>query len=230
MKVHLFNYIKRKPIVKSSPEQTLWRLIDYMPDYYKTQQQYLNCVDFLEHRELELALESLIALADESGHYFSEDYWLGLADSADKINLNKKSNFCRQQIRRNDNEIKSITPFGCTTVKIDDNQFLSHISEKLKEEWADKRRTKDKVISIIDKDGVHFKPHGRDGYLYIVNKGKIAEVYFELGVKSLIIYISNMTNWEFPTRILLTTDDKLYIKTSIIDWATKTKNAIKFDD
>jgi len=228
--VQLFNFKKRKQKVEFSPEQTMRRLIEYMPDYYKTHHQYINSVEFLENREWELVLDSLIALADETGHYFSEDYWNGLADSADNMNLNKKRNYCRQQIRRNDIEIQSKTPFGWTTVKIDKNHFQSHISEKLKDEWADQRRTKDQVLSIIHKDGVHLKPHGRTGYVYIVDNGKIAEVEFEVGVNSLILYFSVMTNWEFPTRILLTTDDKLSIKTSIINWATKTNNAIEFDD
>jgi hypothetical protein len=213
-----------------SPEQTMRRLIEYMPEFYKTQRQYINCIDFLEHREWELALDSLIELADETGHYFSEDYWIGLADSAEKMKLSKKSSYCRQQIKRNENDIKSKTPFGWTTIKIDYNHFQSHISEKLKDEWADKRRNKDQVLSLIDKDGVHLKSHGRTGFIYVVDNAKIAEIEFELGVNGLILYFSNMTNWELPTRLLLTTEEKLNIRNKISNWATTTRNAIEFDD
>jgi len=228
--VHLFNFIKRKQKKDFSPEQTMRHLIEYMPKFYETQRQYVNCIDFLENREWEPALDSLIELADETGHYFSEDYWLGLADSADKMKLNKKSNYCRQQIKRNEKDIKSKTPFGWTTVKIDDNHFQSHISEKLKDEWAVKRRNKDQVLNLIDNDGVHLKSHGRTGFIYIVDNGKIAEVEFELGVNGLILYFSNVIKWELPTRLIMTTEDKQKIRNNIIIWATKTKNAIEFDD
>jgi hypothetical protein len=228
--VHLFDFIKRKQEMDFSPEQTMRRLIEYMPEFYKTHRQYINCVDFLEHREWELALDSLIELADETGHYFSEDYWIGLADSAEKMKLSKKSNYCRQQIKRNENDIKSKIPFGWTTIKIDSNHFQSHISEKLKDEWATKRRDKDQVLSLIDKDGVHLKSHGRTGFIYVVDNGKIAEIEFELGVKGLILYFSNMTNWELPTRLLLTTEEKLNIRNKISNWSTTTGNAIEFDD
>jgi hypothetical protein len=228
--VHLFDFIKRKQEMDFSPEQTMRRLIEYMPEFYKTHRQYINCVDFLEHREWELALDSLIELADETGHYFSEDYWIGLADSAEKMKLSKKSNYCRQQIKRNENDIKSKIPFGWTTIKIDSNHFQSHISEKLKDEWATKRRDKDQVLSLIDKDGVHLKSHGRTGFIYVVDNGKIAEIEFELGVNGLILYFSNMTNWELPTRLLLTTEEKLNIRNKISNWSTTTGNAIEFDD
>jgi hypothetical protein len=213
-----------------SPEQTMRRLIEYMPEFYKTQRQYINCIDFLEHREWELALDSLIELADETGHYFSEDYWLGLADSAEKMKLSKESSYCRQQIKRNENDIKTKIPFGWTTIKIDSNHFQSHISEKLKDEWATKRRDNGHVLSLIDKDGIHLKSHGRTGFIYVVDNGKIAEIEFELGVNGLILYFSNMTNWELPTRLLMTTEEKLNIRNKISNWSTETRNAIEFDD
>ena len=92
--VKLFNFIKRQPKTDFSPEQTIRRSVEYMPDFYKTQRQFVNCVEFLENREWELALDSLIELADETGHYFSEQFWLGLADAADKMDLTEKVNYC----------------------------------------------------------------------------------------------------------------------------------------
>jgi hypothetical protein len=99
--VKLFNFIKRQPKADYSPEQSIRRLVDYMPDFYRRQRQFIDCIEFLEHREWELALDSLIELADETEHYFSEDFWLGLADSADKMGLTDKANYCRKQIKRN---------------------------------------------------------------------------------------------------------------------------------
>lgn len=108
----LVNFIKRQSKTYFSPEQPVRRLVDYIPDFYKTQRQFINCVEFLKNREWELALDSLIELADETEHYFPEDFWLGLADSAEKMNLADKANYCRKQIKRNAEDIKSKTPFG----------------------------------------------------------------------------------------------------------------------
>lgn len=108
----LFNFIKRQQKTDFSPEQTLRRLVDYMPDFYRTHRKFSNCVEFLENSEWELALDSLIDLANETEHYFSEDFWLGLADAADKMVLTDKSKYCRNQIKRNEEGIKSKTPFG----------------------------------------------------------------------------------------------------------------------
>ena len=226
----LFNFIKKQLKTDFSPEQTLRRLVEYMPDFYRTRRQFINCVEFLENREWELALDSLIELADETEHYFSEDFWLGLAEAADKMILTDKSKYCRNQIKRNEEDIKSKTPFGWTTIKFDDTHFQHHISDKLKEEWATDRRGKDKVQELITKDGVHLKSHGRSGFLYITDNGKIAEVEFELGMNGLILYFNSLTDWSLPTNQIITVEEKQKIKSDINNWARNTKNAIEFDD
>jgi hypothetical protein len=228
--VRLFNFLKRQIKTDFSPEQTIRRLVDYIPDFYRSQRQFIHCLEFLEYREWELALDSLIELADESNHYFPEDFWLGLADSADKMNLTEKANYCRKQIKRNAEEIKLKTPFGWTTVKIDDTHFQHHISEKIKKGWVTERHEKDKIHELLTKEGVHLKSHGRSGFLYITDNGKIAEVEFELGTNGLILYFNNLTNWSLPTKQTLTVNEKQKIKIDINDWAAKTKNAVEFDD
>ncbi|WP_189318545.1 hypothetical protein [Flavobacterium sp. LM5] len=226
----LFNFIKRQPKLDFSPEQTIKRIVDYMPDFYKTHRQFINCVEFLDNREWELALDSLIELSDETEHYFAEDFWLGLEDSAKKMGLTDKVKYCRKQIKRNERDIKSKTPFGWTTIKFDDTHFQNHISEKLKEEWATERRQNDKVQELIVKEGVHLKSHGRSGFLYITENSKIAEVEFELGFNGLILYFKSLSSWSLPTKQTLTVDEKQKIKIDINNWATNTKNAIEFDD
>jgi hypothetical protein len=146
------------------------------------------------------------------------------------MNLTDKANYCRKQIKRNAEDIKSKTPFGWTTIKFDNTHFQHHISEKLKKEWATERREKDKVQELLTKEGVHLKSHGRSGFLYITDNGKIAEVEFELGMNGLILYFNSLTNWSLPTKQTLTADEKQKIKIDINNWATKTKNAIEFDD
>ena len=225
----LFNFIKQQKI-DLTPEQTFRRLVDYMPDFYKTHKQFINCVEYLNHREWELALESLIELADETEHYFSEEFWFGLADSAEKMHLPDKADYCKKQIKKNEQDIKSKTPFGWTTIKYDDTLFQHHISEKLKEEWSTTRREKDNVHELLKKEGVHLKSQGRSGFLYISEKGKIAEVEFELGINGLILYFDSLTNWSLPTKQILSVDEKQKIKIDINNWAIKTRNAIEFDD
>ncbi|MGX7687816.1 hypothetical protein ACWA1C_11675 [Flectobacillus roseus] len=77
---------------------------------------------------------------------------------------------------------------------------------------------------------MHLKSHGRSGFLYITDNGRIAEVEFELGMNGLIFYLNSLTNWSLPTKQILTVDDKQKVRNDIINWATKTKNAIEFDD
>jgi len=96
--VKLFNFLKRQEKIDFTPEQNLRRLVENMPDFYKSHIQFIYCVEFLENNEWELALDSLIELAEETEHYFSEDFWLGLVDSADKMNLIEKSNYCLKKL------------------------------------------------------------------------------------------------------------------------------------
>ena len=132
--------------------------------------------------------------------------------------------------KKNEQHIKTTTPFGWTTIKYDDTLFQHHISEKLKEEWPTTRREKDNVHELFIKEGVHLKSQGRSGFLYISEKGKIAEVEFELGANGLILYFNSLTNWSLPTKQILTADEKQKIKIDINNWALKTKNAIEFED
>lgn len=225
----LFNSFKRSQKTDITPEQTIRRLIDYMPGFYKSHRQFINAVEFLEHREWGLALDSLVELANETEHYFSEDFWLGLADAADKMQLREQASYCRKQIERNEQDIKSKTPFGWTTFKVDDMLFIHHVSEKLKDEWTIERHKKDKVRELLNKEGVHLKSHGRDGFLYITDKGKIAEIEYELGINGLILNFNSLTDWVLPVKQLLTIEEKEKIKNDIKNWAIKTKNAIEFD-
>ena len=59
----------------------------------------INCAEFLDNKEWELALDCLIDLADETEHHFPEDFWLGLANASEKMNLLEKANYCRKQIK-----------------------------------------------------------------------------------------------------------------------------------
>jgi len=200
-----------------------------LPSVYNDHRQLKNSNDFLQQNELGLALDSLIELAEETGHYFSDKFWLDLADAADKMEMNEERDFCRQQIRNTEKDLKFKVSFGSTIEKIDDTHFQHFISEKTKDKWTNERRDKDNVDQILNIDGLHFKSHGRNGFFYFVDKGRLAEIEYELGVNGLIIWFNSTDNWAVPDKLPLTRDEKMTIKTEIEKWADRTKNAIEFD-
>ena len=225
----LFNFIQKKQSTDKTPNQIIKNFIDYLPSVYNDHRQLKNSNDFLQQNELGLALDSLIELAEETGHYFSDKFWLDLADAADKMEMNEERDFCRQQIRNTEKDLKFKVSFGSTIEKIDDTHFQHFISEKTKDKWTNERRDKDNVDQILNIDGLHFKSHGRNGFFYFVDKGRLAEIEYELGVNGLIIWFNSTDNWAVPDKLPLTRDEKMTIKTEIEKWADRTKNAIEFD-
>jgi len=224
----LLSFLRSSKSDKENPEDFIVRVIDYMPALYKNDRQFLNSVEYAAHHEWALALDSLIELAVERGHYFSDSFWLGLADVADKFNQTENAGYCKQQVTKNKEDNVRL-PFGWTSVKIDDT-FQTFISKKLQEEWRADRRKKDKIEDLKLGNGVHLKSDGRSGYLYFSQNGKLAEIELELGISALIVYFSNTTTWILPKEKPLTNSDKQMIKGEIITWAAKTKNAIEFVD
>lgn len=88
-------------IQKAKTKQLLIQLADYIPDLYRNHRQFLNYLMFLENNEWELALDSLIELADETGHLFPNEFWLVLATTANKIGLADRADYCKKQIKNN---------------------------------------------------------------------------------------------------------------------------------
>lgn len=94
----LFNFINKR---SKTPEQILRRLVKHIPTSYISHRQFKNYTEFLENREWELALDSLIELANESTeHSFPEALWLDLAEAANKMNLDKTRDYCRGKSRK----------------------------------------------------------------------------------------------------------------------------------
>jgi hypothetical protein len=231
--MQLLNLFKKKNenLSQLSVEEQLSYLVDYIPEFYKNQRQYLNATDYLKHGEWGLSLESLIELAVETGHYFSEEYWQRLADIANSMSMSELSNYCLKQIERNQKYLKSKTPFGWTTIKFDDNHFQHYISEKIKENWVAERHERDNVNSLLkNENGVYLKMNGRSGTIYVIDQRRLAEVDLEIGMSGLLLYFNNTTHWILPLKQVLTIEEKQGIRTSIISWASKTKNSIEFDD
>ena len=81
------------------PATILRSSLKHVPEFYKTSKHFKDSVEFLEHNEWGLALESLIDMADESGHYFSETFWLNLATCADKMQMTEEKQNCRKELK-----------------------------------------------------------------------------------------------------------------------------------
>jgi hypothetical protein len=127
----------KKPLKtrSNSPKEIIKHIIDYMPDFYKTERQFILCVDFWEHLEWGLAIESLVELAEETGHYFSDHFWNSVATAAHQMELNHVSRYCEQQIARNKKEINWKISFGDVIEKIDERHFVHHTAQKIKDGW-----------------------------------------------------------------------------------------------
>lgn len=55
--------------------------------------------DYLEHNELGLALETLVARVDESGLEPPDDFWLACSDAAEVMGLHEMRDGLRRQVR-----------------------------------------------------------------------------------------------------------------------------------
>ncbi|MEJ1237375.1 hypothetical protein WBG78_04540 [Chryseolinea sp. T2] len=220
----LFNFKKRE----SDPARTIQRMIDYMPEFYRNHRQFENCVQYFKQGELGLALNSLIELTEETGHNFSEEFWAGLSDAASKMGLKEEVHFCREQAAGSQNELRSKIPFGSTLEKIDDTHVQYHTSTRLKDENAEMRRKKDKVMALSAEDGVHLKLHDLGGFIYLVDKGRIAEIDVELAASRLVLCLEKINYWSIPTRTEMTQEEISRIKRQLTSWSAKSRNPVEF--
>ena len=215
----------------TSIQGVLQRLIDYLPSNYNGHRQHINCLEFMEHHEWGLALESLIELADESGHYFSNEYWEHLAQAADLMNLSEFSAYCQTQIARNARDLKTnIPPFGYTTEVLNSNTRKLYIADKIREESAAERREKDQVKPLLQTDGVHCKQYGRSGFFYVVDQGRLAEFEFEMGRGAEILYFNETNHWVLPNVMPITPTEKQQIREQIYQWSVQNSFSVDFSD
>jgi hypothetical protein len=211
------------------PLKILQRLVEYMPDEYTEQRQFINCKEYLNQNELGLALDSLIEMTSETKHYFSDEFWLEIIKAAKEMDMKSAIKYSEKQLKRNTLDLSSSSPFGWSSLKLDENHFQTFISKKLTNKWDDERRKKDEVLKDITKDGLYHKPHGRSGYIYYVRNRKLAEVNYELGSEGLIIWIDSVTGWILPEQNNFGIGEKDELKNAITEWSKETNNPIEFD-
>ena len=221
--MNIFSIFKKR---KTEPQEltpaAILRLTqEYIPELYKDSEHFKESKDFLKHNEWGLALDTLIEMADESGHYFSEDFWLNLAICADKMQLTKQAEYCRQQLIRNEKEIGRKTPKGWTTVKTDETHFQNHIAEIVKDKWVSERHQKDKLNDLLKVNGFHIKYHGRCGMIYYIDNGKVLEIYFEMsGVLQydLLLYFDTLKGWAIPKNEPFAFKEQSEIRERLLEW------------
>jgi hypothetical protein len=221
--MNIFSIFKKR---KTEPQDlkpaAILRLTqEYVPEFYKDSEHFKESKEFLENNEWGLALEALIEMADESGHYFSEDFWLDLAICADKMQMTEQAEYCRQQIIRNEKEIGSKIPQGWTTIKIDDTHFQHHIAEIVKDKWANERHQRDKLNELLKVNGFHIKYHGRSGMIYYIDNGKVLEIEFEMsGVPQydLLVYFDTLKGWTIPRSDPFGFNEQSEIRERLLEW------------
>jgi hypothetical protein len=216
----IFKKRKREPL-ELTPDAILRLTQEYVPEFYKVSENFKQSKDFLKHNEWGLALDNLIEMADGSGHYFSEDFWLNLATCADRMQMTQQAEYCRQQIIKNENDLGRKTPKGWTTVKIDDSHFEQHVAKVVKDKWVSERRQKDNFDKLVTTDGFHIKYHGRGGIIYYVTNGKILEIEFEMsGVSQydLLPYFDNLKGWTIPKNEPFAFKEQSAIKEKLLEW------------
>lgn len=204
-----------------TPAAILRATQEYIPEFYRESKHFKDSKEFFEHSEFGLALESLIEMADESGHYFSETFWLDLATCADKMQMAKEADYCRQQVVKNENELRTRMPNGWTTVKLDETHYEHKIAEVVKNKWTSERHEKDKLEKLLKQNGFHLKSYGRAGTIYYIDNGKVLEIGFEMsGVPQydLLLFFDNIETWSIPEAEPLNLNQKKQIREQLLEW------------
>lgn len=226
--MRIFNFFN-KPKQTLSVEDKLKSLIENTPENYYSESQYKNFIGFAEAGEYELALNSLIELSKETNHYFSNDYWNVIIEIAEYLNLISVKKSAEKQIKRNHKDISWKLPLGITTNKVNETLYQSFTSKVVSDKWKEKRRKEDNVGNLVNQNGIHYKPKGRNGHFYAVENGKIAEVEYEIDLNGLLLFFRNTNSWFYPVEIELQPTEKEKIKADIEEWSKKTKNNLVFD-
>lgn len=180
----------------------------------------------LAQHEYELALESLIELAVESGHYFSQYYWEALAEIADKLKLSARARYCTSQNGRTLRDGVGKIPLGWVMDKQDATHRICHIAESIKESWDTERRRKDRVERMLPHDGFRMCAHGRAGIIYYVSNSRVLEIGYDIaGGKNVdyIIYFEGATHWALPVKQELLPEEKEVIRSKLGKWLGKVR-------
>lgn len=227
-----FSFFKKRKVSAAgrqsmSPPDVLKQVQEDIPELHKASQYFKEYEVSLQHHEWGLALENLVDMADESGHYFPAHFWEDLIYCAEKMGMQEKATYCRQQITRNGQELPDRDlPRGWSMVKIDENTYPAYIAKKYTDGWTTTRRRKDKLDKMLQKDGFYMRAQGRYGMIYYIDNGKVLEIDWEIsGVPKYDILLSfdDLTTWSIPENLSITPEDKAVIRLQFQEWLKKKK-------
>lgn len=199
----------------SRVKEKLYQLIDAVPEIERNPPKWSQCVAYADSDRCRKALDCLVEVAAMSAYCFSEQFWNIVSETALLLNMKNKTAICQKQIAllQEDNVI---LPLGWIAKKLENGALEVHIAQKLKGDWHTERRGKDGLASLVGKEGFHFKPHGKVGYVYYVRQGKITEVEWHEGE---IIGATFSKYWVFPEKSLLTDEEFQEIYAELKEWA-----------
>lgn len=226
----LFSFLRKPAFPEFIPEVAVEELIEQqlnlIPDFYRTQPQFTRSIESLVQHQYDQVLESLIELAVESGHYFSQYYWEALAEIADKLKLPTRAQYCTSQNGRTLRDGMGKIPLGWVMDKQDATHRISRIAESIKESWNNERRWKDRVEKMLSHDGFRMCAHGRGGMIYYVSDRRVLEIGYDIaGGKDVdyIIYFEGATHWVLPVKQELLPDEKEAIRNELGKWLGKVR-------
>ncbi|GGH83248.1 hypothetical protein HNQ91_006011 [Filimonas zeae] len=220
----LFRAGNRRSREESGPDVILSEVLEYTPELYKTSTHFSAASSFLINQNWELALNSLVQLAEESGHYFSEDFWLNLALCANKINQPARTDHCRRQIERIKSETGLYAPKGWTIIKVADNIHTFQIARVIKERWKKVQHDRDNLYDLLGENGFHLKPFGDGGTIYYIENGKVLEIDFkkdESGQCNMLLVFEEIKYWIKPFEQPFTGKEKETVRTKLLAWLKK---------
>ncbi|MEN9346699.1 MAG: hypothetical protein RLZZ77_210 [Bacteroidota bacterium] len=217
----LFDFFKRKRDTEQTLEQVIRDVMDDIPDVYRTNALFIESEEFFYQQEWGVTIDSLIQLASDSGHFFSDHFWLGLADAAQKIDRVEQANHCIKQVEITKSQLVWKLSKGSTVNKVDDSHFESFYSKRVLDSRDNDRRKKDKLNSFINQDGFHIKEGDREATIYYISKGRVCEIFCELSGSAkydILIGLDHLDAWALPTKEYLSDSERLFIETELKQW------------
>jgi hypothetical protein len=215
---------KRRTREESGPDSILSEVLEYTPELYKSSTHFTQASNFLTNQKWDLALNSIVELAEESGHYFSEDFWLSLALCANKINQPSRKEHCHRQIERVKSETGLYAPKGWTIIKVADNIHTFQIARVVKERWKKVQHDRDNLHELLGENGFHLRPFGDGGTIYYIENGKVLEIDFkedESKKYDMLLAFEEIKYWIKPFEQPFTGIEKEAVRTKLVAWLKK---------
>ncbi len=200
-------------------ESLLKQSVDFIPSHFRNSQTYAHIVEYLSHNQLELALKNLVKLGDQPGYFFNNDYWIELAQAAQRLNMQAEYQICQQKLEIN--KINNIVLYkGIVIEKVSDDTYKHYVSDYLTNEKNEERRIKDGLNEIRGTNGFHMRSYGKEGTIYYIINKRVCEVKYQLSRPhgGIIIYRYSYEYWVLPIRQRMSDVEKEVLEKELTEW------------